>query len=117
MNIFEFTDRTGYQPTEDQFTEIHKEYMKAGESVDKDTFCKSWKKNGGILKASQEAQREIWMLTGARDKAVDMACTNINKAGKLQNQNNELQRELLEAKRRIKELEAKLEAITNIINQ
>ncbi|MBP3768394.1 MAG: hypothetical protein J6I31_08995 [Prevotella sp.] len=43
MNQQEFTDRTGYTPcTEEEWKAIEMMYLEAGESVDKDLFCKEW---------------------------------------------------------------------------
>ena len=43
MNVQEFTDRTGYTPTtEEEWKAIEMMYLEAGESVDKDLFCKEW---------------------------------------------------------------------------
>ena len=51
MTIQEFTDRTGFAPTESYYhSVIEPEYMASSEN-DKDKWCKQWKKNGGIQKA------------------------------------------------------------------
>lgn len=43
MNVQEFTQRTGYTPTtEEEWKSIETMYLEAGESVDKDLFCKEW---------------------------------------------------------------------------
>ena len=42
----EFIERTGFEPTEAEYREIEAEYM--GCDIDKDEFCKTWKKQGGI---------------------------------------------------------------------
>lgn len=50
MLISEFIDRTGFRPTEDYYhTEIEPEYNRS--NLDKDAWCKQWKKNGGIQNA------------------------------------------------------------------
>lgn len=50
MLISEFIDRTGFKPTEDYYhTVIEPEYNRS--NLDKDAWCKQWKKNGGIQKA------------------------------------------------------------------
>lgn len=47
MLISEFIERTGFTPTEDYYhTVIEPGYMKC--DLDKDAYCKQWKKNGGI---------------------------------------------------------------------
>ena len=50
MIISEFIDRTGFRPTEDYYhTVIEPEYNAS--DLEKDAWCKQWKKNGGIQKA------------------------------------------------------------------
>ena len=50
MTIQEFTDRTGFAPTESYYhSVIEPEYMAS--NIEKDDWCKQWKKNGGIQKA------------------------------------------------------------------
>ena len=50
MLISEFIDRTGFRPTEDYYhTVIEPEYNES--DLEKDAWCKQWKKNGGIQKA------------------------------------------------------------------
>lgn len=50
MLISEFIDRTGFRPTDDYYhTVIEPEYNKS--DLDKDAWCKQWKKQGGIQKA------------------------------------------------------------------
>ena len=50
MLISEFIDRTGFRPTEDYYyTVIEPEYIAS--DLEKDAWCKQWKKNGGIQKA------------------------------------------------------------------
>jgi len=50
MLIKEFIDWTGFTPTDDYYhKEIEPEYEHS--NLDKDDWCKQWKKNGGIQKA------------------------------------------------------------------
>ena len=50
MLISEFIDRIGFRPTEDYYhTVIEPEYNAS--DLEKDAWCKQWKKNGGIQKA------------------------------------------------------------------
>lgn len=50
MLISEFVERTGFRPTEDYYhTVIEPEYNAS--DLEKDAWCKQWKKNGGIQKA------------------------------------------------------------------
>lgn len=59
MTIQEFTDRTGFAPTESYYhSVIEPEYMASSEN-DKDKWCKQWKKNGGIQKAYDALRKEV----------------------------------------------------------
>lgn len=58
MLISEFIDRTGFRPTEDYYhTEIEPEYNRS--NLDKDAWCKQWKKNGGIQKAYDALKEQV----------------------------------------------------------
>lgn len=52
MTKQEFTERTGFYPSERQFLNILQDYMESKE--DKDTWCKEWVRNGGIKEYSKE---------------------------------------------------------------
>ena len=57
MLISEFIDRTGFRPTEDYYhTVIDPEYNRS--NLDKDAWCKQWKKNGGIQKAYDALKKQ-----------------------------------------------------------
>lgn len=50
MLLKEFAERTGFEPTYKYFNEvIHPEYMQS--ELDKDEFCRQWKRKGGFQKA------------------------------------------------------------------
>ena len=51
MTQQEFTARTGFYPTASQFDAINAAYMASDSN--KDTFCKEWKQNGGVLECSK----------------------------------------------------------------
>lgn len=58
MLISEFIDRTGFRPTEDYYhTEVEPEYNRS--NLDKDAWCKQWKKNGGIQKAYDALKEQV----------------------------------------------------------
>lgn len=58
MLICEFIDRTGFCPTENYYhTVIEPEYMKS--DIDKDAWCKQWKKGDGIQKAYDAIAEEV----------------------------------------------------------
>ena len=57
MLISEFIDRTGFRPTEDYYhTVIEPEYN--ARDLEKDAWCKQWKKNGGIQKAYDALKKQ-----------------------------------------------------------
>lgn len=60
MMINEFIERTGFEPTGEEYREIEEEYMACND--DKDTFCKNWKKNGGIQRLTRLRARKIEQL-------------------------------------------------------
>lgn len=45
MNKQEFESRTGFVMPDDRYAEVEQMYYAAGESIDKDTFCKDFKKH------------------------------------------------------------------------
>lgn len=51
MMMSEFIERTGFEPTAEEYEIIEEEYM--GGADDKDTFCKNWKKNGGVQRLTR----------------------------------------------------------------
>ena len=53
----EFIERVGFEPTAAEYEEIEAEYM--GTDIDKDQFCKEWKKNGGIQRLMRLRARRI----------------------------------------------------------
>ena len=75
MKQQEFTQRTGFAPTAAQFDVINAEYMAT--DIDKDTFCKEWKRKGGILECSKanavtvsELERKLQMVYSALDEYI-----------------------------------------------
>lgn len=57
MMMSEFIERVGFEPTAAEYQEIEREYM--GCDIDKDQFCKEWKKNGGIQRLMRLRVRRI----------------------------------------------------------
>lgn len=53
----EFIERVGFEPTAAEYAEIEAEYM--GTDIDKDQFCKEWKKNGGVQRLMRLRARRI----------------------------------------------------------
>lgn len=79
----EFIERVGFEPTADEYAEIEAEYI--GTDIDKDQFCKEWKKNGGVQRLMRLRTRRIEELETelAKEKAdyerMDTQyCTKIN---------------------------------------
>ena len=56
MTQQEFTNRTDYKPTPEEFVKIHDAYMAT--DLDKDLFCKIWQKMNGH-KVLEQQLREI----------------------------------------------------------
>lgn len=56
MNKQEFESRTGFTMPDERYAEVEQIYYLAGESIDKDTFCKDYKKHADsvILNALSE---------------------------------------------------------------
>lgn len=83
----EFVERTGFEPTEAENREIEAEYM--GCDIDKDEFCKAWKKQGGIqrlmrLRARriEELEAELVKEKNEYDRMDAQYCTKINELEK-----------------------------------
>lgn len=53
----EFIERVGFEPTEAEYADIEAEYL--GTDIDKDQFCKEWKKNGGVQRLMRLRARRI----------------------------------------------------------
>lgn len=53
----EFIERVGFEPTADEYAEIESEYM--GTEINKDQFCKEWRKNGGVQRLMRLRARRI----------------------------------------------------------
>lgn len=80
----EFIERTGFEPTEAEYREIEAEYM--GCDIDKDKFCKTWKKQGGIqrlmrLRARriEELEAELVKEKNDHDRMDAQYCEKINR--------------------------------------
>lgn len=84
MMMSEFIERVGFEPTAAEYAEIEQEYM--GCNVDKDKFCKDWKKNGGIQRLCrmrarriEELEAEVAMKDRQYDELDTMRCAQFNK--------------------------------------
>ena len=76
MMMSEFIERTGFEPTAEEYRQIEDEYM--GCDVDKDKFCKDWKKNGGVQRCMRLRARRIEELENQLRKA-DKSSDQLNK--------------------------------------
>lgn len=79
----EFIERTKFEPTAEEYAEIENEYM--GTDLDKDAFCKMWKKQGGVERLMRLRARRIEVLESSLRKAESdyekmdaRHCTTIN---------------------------------------
>lgn len=86
----EFIERTGFEPTEAEYREIEAEYM--GCDIDKDEFCKTWKKQGGIqrlmrLRARriEELEAELVKEKNDHDRMDAQYCEKINRLNEEKN--------------------------------
>lgn len=57
MTKQEFEQRTGFTIPEEQYTRIEQMYYHAGESIDKDAFCKDFKKHADSILLDSLANR------------------------------------------------------------
>lgn len=78
----EFIERTGFEPTAEEYKQIEQEYM--GTDIDKDRFCKQWIKQGGIQRISrqrvrriEELEAEVRQRTKEHDELDTARCTEI----------------------------------------
>lgn len=78
----EFIERTGFEPTENEYKQIEQEYM--GTYIDKDQFCKQWIKQGGVQRISrqrvrriEELENELWQKTKEYDELDAARCSQI----------------------------------------
>lgn len=79
----EFIERVGFEPTAAEYADIEAEYM--GTDIDKDQFCKEWKKNGGVqrlmrLRARriEELEAEVTMKDRQYEEMDTRYCRRIN---------------------------------------
>ncbi len=71
MMMKEFTERTGFEPTAEEYREIEKEYMAS--DIHKDDFCKRWKKQGNIGRLERQRARRIEELEKQLEKTIKEA--------------------------------------------
>lgn len=110
MMLSEFIDRTGFEPTAEEYRDIEAEYM--GCDVHKDIFCKQWVKHGGIQRLSrmrvrriEELEQKLATVQVWADKREVELCTQCNEV------NSRLKETIAERDR----VTATLEAIRNLL--
>lgn len=69
MTPKEFTERTGYTPTEEEYKQIEEMYMNT--DLDKDEFCKGWKSNRILLAETVKQTIVARNLAAERKDTVD----------------------------------------------
>ena len=99
----EFIERTGFDPTAEEYHEIEDQYMES--DLDKDKWCAKWKRDGGIIryanarrKHAEELERTLASVN--KDLKVMTDSRNYN-----QNLANEYRDEVFKLKQIITELE------------
>lgn len=97
MTKQEFTERTGFTPTDAHFALIHEEYMEAGQNVGKDQFCKEWLRNGGPQRAYDWARQvgvsavaDMLTARAERDDLSERMKSLVAKDTELVNENHKL---------------------------
>lgn len=71
MTRQEFTDRTNYTPSWNEFETIHDNYMEF--NGDKDQFCRLWKKvNAATIKEQVLTKKDIELLTSKRNEMIEL---------------------------------------------
>ena len=63
----EFIERTGFDPTADEYAEIEQQYMDS--DMDKDKWCAKWKRDGGIVKYTNQRKHAISDLSYKLDES------------------------------------------------
>lgn len=79
MTQKEFTERTGYTPTPEEYTEIENMYMNT--DIDKDEFCSAWKSNRRLLKKLVDVEVKNRNLYNERKDMVDFLLTRAQEFG------------------------------------
>lgn len=66
MMISEFITRTKFEPTAEEYQQIEEQYYQF--EGNKDQFCRSWVRHGGIQRLSRERVRKIEALQKQLEK-------------------------------------------------
>ena len=117
----EFIERTGFEPTFNEYQEIESQYMES--DMDKDAWCKKWKRDGGIVKYANSRRQyidelecsinklrcEIDLITQSRDY-------NKNLADQYREETFHLKKAILELEHDRDTYRNKLQAIKDALN-
>ena len=110
MTQQEFTQRTGFYPTAEQFNAINELYMKSDK--DKDAWCKEWKRNGGVEEYSKANALEVAKLR----RVITITQTELNeKIDDAYKVAGYWREDYREANKRIKELEEELNKLKGVV--
>lgn len=110
MMMSEFIERTGFEPTAEEYRDIESEYM--GCNVHKDIFCKQWKCNGGIQRLSRMRVRRIEEL---EQRLATVQAQDDKREAEFCRRCNDLHSQLEQTRAERDAAVSKLDAIRNIL--
>lgn len=110
MMISEFIERTGFEPTVEEYRQIEEEYMASSE--EKDQFCKNWKKNGGIQRLTRLRARKIEQLESNLRVAENERAAYREERNKLRNVFNDAKKMVNDLEKENESLKASLETLS-----
>lgn len=113
MTKQEFTERTGFYPSEGQFFNILQDYMESKE--DKDTWCKEWVRNGGIKEYSKEIAALFESVSKSESGFKTLFCEYKRMMEFWKTNSEEKSREIEELKNEVKKWKDVVEAIRKSI--
>ncbi len=99
----EFIERTGFDPTAEEYREIENQYM--GSDMYKDEWCAKWKRDGGIIRYANARRRRVEEL----EQAVESSNRNLKVMTDSRNYNQNLANEYRDEVFRLKQIIAELE--------
>lgn len=85
MTKKEFTERTGINPTDEQYKQIEIMYLNAGDNIDKDVFCKDYKRHSDSVllqdytKQNLELKEQLSALKRERERMVEFLVEQAHK--------------------------------------
>ena len=117
----EFIERTGFDPTADEYAEIEAQYMES--DLDKDKFCAKWKRDGGIIryanvrrKHTEELERTLASVNKNLKVMTDSRNYNQNLANEYRNELFQLKRVITELKHDRDTYRGKLQSIKDALD-